>query len=202
MNFFASRTLSRISIRCRRGSDLECIECVGLGGSFHQRLEKIAPYHVHRSLEQRGDERLERHVVIDIPYRVGFHLDQDIDIAVRAGVTSCAGAKQGRMRNSPRTQGGFVLLQPGDNGVLVHERQYSAFSRRRLSHTGASRAASVRMIACRSASLIEPQRAISSSVRPQPRQMPRAESISQTLMQGEEIMAKLAATSELDCLVL
>jgi len=43
------------------------------------------------------------------------------------------------------------------------------------------------MIACRSLSLIEPQRAISSSVRPQPVQRPLAESITQTLMQGVEI---------------
>jgi hypothetical protein len=41
----------------------------------------------------------------------------------------------------------------------------------------------------RSASLIDPQRAISSSVRPQPVQSLLEESITQTLMQGVWIMA-------------
>jgi hypothetical protein len=44
------------------------------------------------------------------------------------------------------------------------------------------------MIASRSPSFIEPQRAISSSVRPQPEQNPVAGSIEHTLMQGVAIM--------------
>lgn len=44
------------------------------------------------------------------------------------------------------------------------------------------------MIDWRSLSVIVPQRAISSSVRPQPEQRPAAASITQTLMQGVEII--------------
>ena len=44
------------------------------------------------------------------------------------------------------------------------------------------------MIDSRSLSLIPPHRAISSSVRPQPEQTPVATSITQTLMQGVEII--------------
>jgi hypothetical protein len=43
------------------------------------------------------------------------------------------------------------------------------------------------MIACRSASLIAPQRAISSSVRPQPMHTPSAAAIVQIFVQGETI---------------
>jgi len=46
------------------------------------------------------------------------------------------------------------------------------------------------MIAARSASLIEPQRAISSSERPQPVQRRLLESSVQTLMQGVSIIGK------------
>jgi hypothetical protein len=44
------------------------------------------------------------------------------------------------------------------------------------------------MIASRSSSFIDAQRAISSSVRPQPEQSLVVESIVQTLMQGEAIL--------------
>ena len=44
------------------------------------------------------------------------------------------------------------------------------------------------MIRDRSASLIEPQRAISSSVRPQPEHSPVAGAITQTLMQGDSMV--------------
>jgi hypothetical protein len=43
------------------------------------------------------------------------------------------------------------------------------------------------MTRARSGSLIDPQRAISSSVRPQPEQRPVAGAMTQTLMQGESI---------------
>jgi hypothetical protein len=49
------------------------------------------------------------------------------------------------------------------------------------------------MIALRSPSLIEPQRAISSSVRPQPMQVRRTGSMTQTLMQGDSITDRSAA---------
>jgi len=49
------------------------------------------------------------------------------------------------------------------------------------------------MISTRSASRMEPQRAISSSVRPQPTQILRAGSMTQTLMQGETITVRPAA---------
>jgi hypothetical protein len=46
-----------------------------------------------------------------------------------------------------------------------------------------------RIVSSRCASLIEPQRAISSSERPHPEQSRDAESITQILMQGDEIIA-------------
>jgi hypothetical protein len=51
------------------------------------------------------------------------------------------------------------------------------------------RSGRLRIISRRSASDMEPQRAISSSERPQPRQSLLAESIVQTLVQGDETMA-------------
>jgi hypothetical protein len=50
------------------------------------------------------------------------------------------------------------------------------------------RSGSARIVSSRCASDMEPQRAISSSERPQPRQSLLAESIVQTLVQGDEII--------------
>ena len=51
------------------------------------------------------------------------------------------------------------------------------------------RSGRVRIISKRSASDMEPQRAISSSERPHPRQSLLAESMVQTFVQGDEIIA-------------
>ena len=58
-----------------------------------------------------------------------------------------------------------------------------------------NRSGSMRMIASLCASLMPPQRAISSSVRPQPEHRPLLASNVQTLMQGDEIMERRVAVA-------
>src|SRR6266404_7095938 len=99
---------------------LESIDGVDFGARANIRLEPFTADDIDWAVKQSSDVVLQSGVVEDGDASRRVKFNHDVDVAVGPIVAARTRTKQCRMTHTARTQGCFVLPQPGKNFLSIH----------------------------------------------------------------------------------
>src|SRR5438105_412045 len=103
----------------------ECIDRVGHRLGTNVGFEPLAAYDVDGLIEKSCNVFLEFHIIENRDAGVRIEFDHDVDIAIRAVVTTSHRAEQGSMLDPAPAQGRFKASQGLKGFRAVHASSYS-----------------------------------------------------------------------------